>query len=118
MADFYSRMQGTASKLLKKFNQGAISYVEKGASSGDPYNPQPGAPTIYPLDAVARGVEFKYIKEGFIAASDIQVTSAVFDVEPTQEGLIEIDGKQKQIISVQQLPAAGIPVSWIIFVKS
>ena len=118
MSDFYQKMQGVSSKLLKQFNQGVIKYIEAGAVSGDPFNPAQGTPTEYPLDAVARGVEFKYIKDGYISASDIQVTSAVFDAEPTMSGVIEIDGKEKQIIAIQQIPAAGIPVSWLIFCKS
>lgn len=118
MSAFYQKMQGTASRLLKKFQQGSINYIITGPATGPDYNPTPGAPISYPLDATASGVEQKYIKEGYIAASDIQVTTAVFDVEPTNEGVIEIDGQEKQIISVKKLPAAGIVVSWVIFVKS
>lgn len=118
MSDFYQRMQGVSSKLLKKFNQGVIKYIEAGTTGGDPFNPTPTAPTEHPLDAVARGVEFKYIKDGYISASDIQVTSAVFGAEPTMSGVIEIDGKEKQIVAIQQIPAAGLPVSWLIFCKS
>lgn len=118
MSDFYQRMQGVSSKLLKKFNQGVIKYIETPNIGTDPFNPTQGASTEYPLDAVAKGVEQRYIKEGYISASDIQVTSAVFDVEPTMNGTVEIDGKEKQIIAVQQIPAAGLPVSWLIFVKS
>lgn len=118
MSDFYQKMQGVSSKLLKQFNQGVIKYIEAGAAGGDPFNPTQGASTEYPLDAVARGVEFKYIKDGYISASDIQVTAAVFNIEPKMNGVIEIDGKEKQIIAVQQIPAAGVPVAWAIFVKS
>lgn len=161
MTNFYNKMQGTASKLLKKFNQGVIEYSVKGADAGEPWNPQPAGVVTYTLDAVARGVEQKYIKEGFISASDIQITAAVFDSgysytqtytdpetglpvtatdqfssmsvdnwfmyyfapynvdsEPSISGTISIDGEEKQIISVQKLPAAGIAVAYIIFVKS
>ena len=118
MSAFYEGMQSTASRLLKKFNQGSIKYIVDGPSTGPDYNPVPGVPIEYPLDATANGVEQKYIKEGYIAASDIQVTVAVFGVEPTQEGRISIDGSEKQIIAVKKLPAAGVTVSWVIFVKS
>lgn len=118
MSDFYQRMQGVSSKLLKQFNQGVIKYIASGATGGDPFNPTQGTPNEYPLDAVAKGVEQRYIKEGYISASDIQVTSAVFGVDPTISGVIEIDGKEKQIIAIQQIPAAGLPVSWLIFCKS
>jgi len=118
MSDFYQKMQGVSSKLLKKFNQGVIKYIETPNIGTDPFNPTQGSPVEYPLDAVAKGVEQRYIKEGYIAASDIQVTAAVFNIEPTMSGVIEIDGKEKQIIAVQQIPAAGLPVSWLIFCKS
>ena len=118
MSAFYERMQGTATKLLTKFNQGSVNYIITRPATGPDYNPTPGAPISYPLNATASGVEQKYIKEGYIAASDIQITAAVFDVEPTQEGVIEIDGKEKQIIAIKKIPAAGVVVSWVIFVKS
>lgn len=118
MSDFYQRMQGVASRLLKKFNQGDIQYIETTLTGTNPFNPTQGVEASYTLDAVARGVEFKYIKEGYISASDIQVTAAVFDIEPAMSGVIEIDGKEKQIIAIQQIPAAGIPVDWLIFCKS
>lgn len=118
MSAFYQKMQGTTSRLLKKFQQGSINYIITGPDTGPDYNPTPGAPISYPLDATANGVEQKYIKEGYIAASDIQVTAAVFDVEPTDKGVIEIDGKEKQIIAVKKLPAAGVISAWVIFVKS
>tara|TARA_R110000850_G_C9980505_1_gene465955 strand:+ start:1216 stop:1569 length:354 start_codon:yes stop_codon:yes gene_type:complete len=117
MSDFYQRMQGVSSKLLKQFAQGTINYIHT-PLTGTIYNPTQGTPVNYPLDAVAKGVEFQYIKEGYISASDIQVTSAVFDVEPSQSGRVSIDGKEKQIIAVQQIPAAGVPVAWVIFCKS
>ena len=121
----------------------------------------PGGCITYTLDAVATGVEQKYIKDGYIAASDIQITAAVFDgsysythtytdpeagqavtvtdqfssmtvdnwfayyfapynVEssPTINGIISIGGKEHQIIAVKKIPAAGVAVSWVIFVKS
>ena len=117
MSDFYQRMQGVSSKRLNQFNQGTINYID-GPATGPAYNLTPGLPVTHALDAVARGVEFKYIKEGYISASDIQVTAAVFDVEPTLKGKASIDGKEKQIIAIQQIPAAGLPVSWLIFCKS
>jgi hypothetical protein len=118
MSDFYERMQGVSSKLLNQFKQGTINYIIDGPATGPAYNLTPGLPVTHALDAVARGVEFKYIKEGYISASDIQVTAAVFDVEPTQSGRVSIDGREKQIIAVQQIPAAGVPVAWVIFCKS
>jgi hypothetical protein len=117
MADFYQEMQGVATELLTEFNQGVIKYIETAVSS-DPFNPSQGADTSHTLDAVARGVEFKYVKEGYISASDIQVTASVFSVSPNHDGVVEIDGSKKQVIAVEQIPAAGTVVAWRIFCKS
>lgn len=118
MSDFYGKMQGTASKLLKKFNQGVIRYAVEPVAGGDPWNPTSGAKVYNLLDATANGVQQKYVKEGYISSSDIQVTCSVFGAEPNGSGLVEIDGKEHQIIEVQKLPAAGTTVAYRIFVKS
>lgn len=117
MSNFYSKMQGTASKLLNKFSQGIIRYAVEPVSGGDPWNPTGGAKVYSLLDAVATGVEQKYLSD-YISSSDIQVTCSVFDAVPSNSGLMEIDGKEHQIIEVQRLPAAGATVAYRIFVKS
>ena len=117
MSELLDRGRALASRMLKREKQGVIDYIHT-PLTGTIYNPTKGTPVSYPLDAVAKGVEFQYIKEGYISASDVQVTSAVFDVKPTQSGKVSIDGREKQIIAVQQIPAAGVPVAWVIFCKS
>jgi hypothetical protein len=118
MTDFYHEMQDMASEILDDLGQSGIRYIDRSEATGDPFNPTPGTPFPYTLDAASNGVEFKYVKEGYISASDLQVISSVFAVTPTKEGIMEINGKQKQIIAIQQIPAAGTVVAWRIFCKS
>ena len=72
--------------------------------------------TPIPLDAVAFGVSAKYVSD-LISQSDIEVTAAVFSEIPTIDGIISTDGINRQIVKVAQIPAAGTPVIWQIFVK-
>ena len=117
MADFYGRMQATASRLLKKFNQPSIEYVQLEQQAGaDPWDPVQSNPVNYPLYATATGVEQRYLTD-LITQSDIQLNVAVFDVVPNKDGVIKMDGVEKQIIDYMKIPASGTTVSYKIFVK-
>lgn len=117
MADFYKRMQGTASKLLAKFNQGAIEYVQLEQQAGaNPWDPVTLNPVAYPVNATAMGPELRY-QNDLITASDMQLNVAVFDVEPNKDGLFKLGGVEKQIIEIMKIPATGATVSYKIFVK-
>ena len=114
MADFYDEMQATATELLTEFNQGVIQYIPLTLPANEWENPTAGTPIT--LEAVARGPSQQYLSD-LITTSDIQITASVFGQTPTQSGKITIDGVEKQIIKVQQKPAAGTPVCWMIWVK-
>lgn len=118
MGDFYNRLQGTASKLLTKFNQGSIKYLAQGTTTGPSWAPVVGLPTEYTMKATATGVAQKFVDGTLVLASDIQIMCAVFDVSPTTSGVIDIDGREHQIVRVDQIPAAGTPVAWRIFCRS
>lgn len=117
MADFYGKMQGTASRLLTKFKQGAVIYIEPGATTGDPWNPVEGTPTNHELNAAVSGVSDQYVDGSTVLSSDLMVTCAVFDVEPSLDGTMTIDGEAVQIIRVMPKPAAGTTVAWSVIVR-
>lgn len=117
VADFYQRLQGTASRLLKQFEQGSIIYNAPGTMTGPAHSPVMGPPTPYVLDATASGVGQMYRNSTLIVETDKLVTAAVFEVVPTVEGTISIDGVTHQVVQVTQNPAAGIPVNWKIVVR-
>lgn len=112
MADFYDNMQGVATELLTKFNQGTMTYK---AGGGTPFDP-PAASDPVPFKGTATGVAFKY-RNDLVTASDIEVTAAVFEPAPLPNGTVTIDGKERQILSIMAIPAAGTPSIYKIFVK-
>lgn len=118
MSGFYGRLQGTASRLMAKFSQGQVVYTITGAPTGPEWNPTPGAPVSYTLDATVQGVEADYVDGSLILATDKQVTCAVFAVEPSLAGTITIDGKVCQIVRVDKVPGAGTVIAWRIFVRA
>ena len=118
MSDFYGRLQGTASRLMAKFSQGQVVYTIAGPSTGPEWNPTPGAPVSYTLDATVQGVEADYVDGSLILATDKQVTCAVFGAEPSLAGTITIDGKVCQIVRVDKVPGAGTVIAWRLFVRA
>lgn len=114
MADFYSSKQATASRLLAKFNQGAIIYTPTVQPANEWESVADGTPVT--LDAVATGPSKQYLSD-LITTSDIEITASVFGSAPEMSGRISIDGVNKQIIAIKQIPASGTPVCWKIWVK-
>lgn len=114
MSQFYNRMQGVASKLMNQFAQGSVSYIPimPGVNKWD--GAQKGAPI--PMDATVSGMQQEYV-DSLVSMSDLIVTSAAFVEEPKNGGIISVDGKERQVLKVQALPAAGPVVAWRIFVK-
>lgn len=83
MAFDYGRMQGTASRLMQRFNQGTVTLTKATPGEPDPETPwMPGEPTetVYVLDATVSaitGANAKYIDGTVITASDLVVTCGV-----------------------------------------
>jgi len=114
VADFYDDMQSVASELLSEFKQGSIVYTPTTPAGSGWEDPTDVTPV--PLDAVAKGPSHKYLND-LITTSDIEITASVFGQSPNMSGKISIDGVNKQIIAIKQIPAAGTPVCWKIWVK-
>ena len=56
MADLYTGLQGTNKAAVKDYRQGDIFYVINSAEVGPAWDPIPGVPVEYPLDAVAKAL--------------------------------------------------------------
>lgn len=111
--EFYNEMQKVASEVLGEFKQGSIQYVAIIPGNGPVDNPGPATEQIYDLDAISKGVSFKYVKDGLALSTDLTVTSAVrSDVVPNVKGFIRIDGTDYKIIQDISAPAAGIRAVW------
>lgn len=104
-------------ELADNSEQGTIRYIHPGEPTGPDYDPQPGTPTAYPVLGVVRGVSQKYIDGTYVKATDQQATLAAFERAPTTEGVLEVDGVERQIIRVDNLPGAGSAVGHRVFIK-
>ncbi len=115
MAGIYTRMQGTASRLLGKFAQGTIVLTKTVTADPEPETPWiPGeaSTTSYALKAVAKGVSREFVDGTTILASDLEVTAADFGAEPAPGDELTIDGEPVVILKQMRVPPAGTLVCW------
>lgn len=111
----YDEMQQIVSDIIgdPEFKQGVIHYVAVVPGSGPADNPGASVTTEYELDAVAKGVSYKYVKDGLALSTDKTVVSAIrSDVTPDMKGFIKIDGVRYKIVQDISTPAAGTRVVW------
>lgn len=118
---FYDEMQNLARDILTDpdFKQGKIEYVRIVPGNGPIDNP--GQPTEVKTEipgGVARGVSFKYVKDGLALSSDKTVVLPVTPgVSPNMKDFIDIDGTRYKIVEDISTPAAGTRVVWKFIVR-
>ncbi len=117
----YDEMRVIAQDVMsdEDFKQGTIVYVAITPGSGPADDPGAARETPYELaGGVARGVQFKYVDNSTIVASDLQVTFAdTDDFTPEMTGFVTIDGVPHKIMRIVRKPAAGIAVAWTLIVR-
>lgn len=113
MADFYDRMRDTSTRLLTKYEQGAMVLVRK---SGGSFGVAPSE-VEYPMLGVARSVENRYFSDS-ITSNDTQLVVAAFGQVPTLSDTVKINGVERQIIGVMKITEEPTALAWRIFVKS
>ena len=122
MSGLYGRLQGTASRLLTKFDQGGLSLVSPGAPTGPAYDPQPGADASRPFVGVLRGVSAQYVDGSLVLATDLQCTAPAFGdgYEPTLSDTLSNNGAILQVIKVERIPAAtsAPAIAWRLICRS
>lgn len=114
MAQFdYAKMQATASRLLTRFNQGAIVLTKTFTAPGsDPWTPGASTPTPYTLQATAKGVSEEFVDGTLIVSTDLEITAAAFGADPDPADVLTIDGKPVTVLKIMRIPAAGVLVCW------
>ncbi len=131
MSSIYQDLQKVASQLLGQFDQkspGAASpdpitgngiyYIAVVPGNGPVQNPGASTETPFKIDAVARGVSFKYIDNKSVVATDLQITmGADTRFTPNERGFALIDGVRVKVIQVIRKPAAGTVIAWTIIVR-
>lgn len=122
MAGFdYGRMQGVATRLLDRFNQGVITLTRSTPGTPDPdeaWTPVEPTLTTYTIKATAKGVSKEFIDGTTIVASDLEITAAAFGADPEPADALAIDGKAVTLLRIIRLPAAGTLVAWKFVVRS
>lgn len=102
---FYDEIAGVASDVLKEFKQGSVQLRRD-----DPTT------VTYDLAATVRGVSKQYIDGTLVVAGDLMVIYAVPPVVPETTDIVVIDGLDYVVKRVQQIPAAGTPAAFRLFV--
>lgn len=119
MANFYERMQSTATRLLTKFQQGTILLRRSTVSSGSsPWNPSISSFTDYTLRCVVEPVYTKYIDNTTVLSTDRMVLFDILEVEPVLTDRIVIDGKTFEIKRLLRYPNAGIPIYYTAIINA
>ncbi len=122
MSDFYTRRQAFATRMHAKYKQGEVIYTIDGPSTGPAYDPTPGAPIDYPLNATVETAG-EYANGTSIQLTDALIKFPVLlddagdPVEVSQEGRFTIDGKTVQTIKVIRVPGAGTVIQWRVIAR-
>lgn len=120
MADFYSEMNQMARDLLKPTSQGGLGQGEitlTRTTPGTPNEDEPWVPveptvTTETLDGAVDGVDKRLVGteagSTVILASDRQAIVTVPAMNYTAGDVLSVDGVPVHIVSVENIPAAGI----------
>lgn len=126
MADFYAKMQGIASNLLTRFNQGAIELGVVTPGTGPAHNPGPSTTAWTALKGAAnaaysvKGGSNAYADGSLIRVGDLKVTAKVeaLAADPKAGDLIRFGGtEQYRVIQFNKVPATGTVVAWVFYVR-
>lgn len=110
----YQEMQAVAKELLgdDEFRQDGIYYVALTPGTGPADNP--GAPVETKTlirDAVARGVEDKYVDGTQVTGTDGQINCGYPQpFTPKISDWVEVGGKRCKILKVSKVPPTGVAV--------
>lgn len=118
MTSFYAQMQGVATSLLTRFEQGTLQLKRVTLGSGPDWNPGPSATTLYNLTGTVSGVDQRHVDGTLIREDDLVATVAIPEIEPTTTDKLIIDSVEHQIVKVEWLPAAGTKVALKLYARA
>lgn len=124
MAVDYAGIALEVAAAFTEVRQGTVVLHRVTYAAPDPATPHiPGAETVvsYTLDAIASAVTVdqanaKYIDGTTITSADIVLTCSVPPVVPAMTDTLTIDGQARTIKKIVQVPSAGTPVLFKLFV--
>lgn len=115
MAKLTERGQALAKRLISENAQGSTVYVQPGDTTGPAFDPTVGPPTRHNVSAVQinGGIRDSYVSGGSILESDILLNVAPFETNPKLEGIMEINGKDYEIVHVSPSTVdPDTPIVW------
>jgi hypothetical protein len=130
MSDPYAAKRARVAAIIKKWKTGTVTLTRSTLGTPDPEEPWvPGVPTtvVYTLDARVDGVSADYVDEDTILSTDEMVIASpeatdpdgtVVDIEPQMDDALHIDGALRAIKKIEQVPSAGPPARFHIFIAS
>lgn len=120
---FYQKMQGIATNLLTRFNQGVIELGVSTPGTGPIHNPGPPTTAWTLLKGAARAATYKEQqadKENLIKAGDLMLVVKVGTVEPAMGNLVRFGGPSGdvwRVVAWSPVPAAGIAAAWKLHIR-
>lgn len=121
--DFYARMQGIATDLLTRFNQGIIELGSVTPGTGPAHNPGPSTTLWHVIKGAARAARGSVLVEPgtLVKTGDLLLTTLVLAaVEPKPGDLIRFGGEDGQlwrVIRFDKVPATGTTAAWKIYIR-
>lgn len=109
----YGRMQGTATRLMERFQQGQVQL--KRTTVGTPPNEwTAGEETTvtYALKATVKRMHQRYEGGVLVIETGDMVTFAVPEVVPLLTDRLVIDGVERVMTNLTPVPGAGTVVAW------
>lgn len=126
MADFYAKMQGIATNLLTRFNQGVIELGVVTPGAGPAHNPGPSTTVYRTVKGAAnsaysvRGGSNTFADGTLIKEGDLKVTLAVSGTAPKSGDVIRfggVGGPVYRVYKFNAVPAAGVAAAWVCYVR-
>lgn len=113
----YARLKSSADRMIVNAKQGTIEIGASVSVAGaTPLAPPTVTTTWASYDGVARGVSAKYVDGQTILATDLMVILEA-DATPAVGKLMRIDGVIRNIVRVDNIPAAGLTVAKRVFIR-
>ena len=107
----YNKLQGRATALLTKFDQGGQALVEMTlVPAASEFDAPTASETVTPLIGTVKGVSQRYIDGVNVVSSDLEATVAVGDYVVSLGDKLRIDDKDYTVLAFKPIPPAGTVV--------
>lgn len=114
----YDDIRADIADIMDEVKQGTIQLIQVTAGAGAIDNPGAPTETTHTLAATAKGVRFKYVRDGLAVSSDLEVVAAPIDgVTPSLRDFVSIDGTRYKIVHDISAPSAGTIIVWKFIVR-